>query len=159
MLVTFDGLCSLFRIDSFGVKNSAAHRLPEATSKFLATSSVFAVLRVFIDPLISQETLIVWSEGENYDLALSFQEKAGCDEIWEKICQVNISNYSLFSVAFTRLLHNEKTIKAIMIYFPIPSRCQLRNSTFEYEILPLLLTFVLPGSRERPVRNYYPRHP
>ncbi len=36
-----------------------------------------------------QETLIVWSEGENYDLALSFQERAGCDEIWEKICQVN----------------------------------------------------------------------
>ncbi|XP_060552495.1 serine/threonine-protein phosphatase 4 regulatory subunit 3A-like isoform X1 [Ruditapes philippinarum] len=35
-----------------------------------------------------QETLIVWSEGENYDLALSFQEKAGCDEIWEKICNV-----------------------------------------------------------------------
>uniref|UniRef100_F6TC91 Uncharacterized protein n=1 Tax=Ciona intestinalis TaxID=7719 RepID=F6TC91_CIOIN len=35
-----------------------------------------------------QETLIVWSEGENTDLALSFQEKAGCDEIWEKICQV-----------------------------------------------------------------------
>ncbi|XP_070578172.1 serine/threonine-protein phosphatase 4 regulatory subunit 3A-like isoform X2 [Ptychodera flava] len=36
-----------------------------------------------------QETLIVWSEAENYDLALSFQEKAGCDEIWEKICQVS----------------------------------------------------------------------
>ncbi|KAK8785464.1 hypothetical protein V5799_008169, partial [Amblyomma americanum] len=36
----------------------------------------------------STETLIVWSEGDNYDLALSFQEKAGCDEIWEKICQV-----------------------------------------------------------------------
>ncbi|GAB1601506.1 serine/threonine-protein phosphatase 4 regulatory subunit 3A-like isoform X2 [Argonauta hians] len=35
-----------------------------------------------------QETLIVWSEAENYDLALSFQERAGCDEIWEKICQV-----------------------------------------------------------------------
>ncbi|XP_078351568.1 serine/threonine-protein phosphatase 4 regulatory subunit 3-like isoform X2 [Oculina patagonica] len=35
-----------------------------------------------------QETLIVWSEGDNYDLALSFQEKAGCDEIWEKICQI-----------------------------------------------------------------------
>ncbi|KAK3747135.1 hypothetical protein QZH41_015123 [Actinostola sp. cb2023] len=34
-----------------------------------------------------QETLIVWSEGENCDLALSFQEKAGCDEIWAKICQ------------------------------------------------------------------------
>jgi hypothetical protein len=35
-----------------------------------------------------QETLIVWSEADNYDLALSFQEKAGCDEIWAKICQV-----------------------------------------------------------------------
>lgn len=35
-----------------------------------------------------QETLIVWSEGDHYDLALSFQEKAGCDEIWAKICQV-----------------------------------------------------------------------
>uniref|UniRef100_A0A8C1SYL0 Serine/threonine-protein phosphatase 4 regulatory subunit 3 n=2 Tax=Cyprinus carpio TaxID=7962 RepID=A0A8C1SYL0_CYPCA len=38
-----------------------------------------------------QDTLIVWSEAENYDLALSFQEKAGCDEIWEKICQVIMS--------------------------------------------------------------------
>ncbi|NXK41898.1 P4R3B phosphatase, partial [Piprites chloris] len=37
---------------------------------------------------LTQDTLIVWSEAENYDLALSFQEKAGCDEIWEKICQV-----------------------------------------------------------------------
>ncbi|NXV78613.1 P4R3B phosphatase, partial [Atlantisia rogersi] len=37
---------------------------------------------------LQQDTLIVWSEAENYDLALSFQEKAGCDEIWEKICQV-----------------------------------------------------------------------
>lgn len=36
----------------------------------------------------SQDTLIVWSEADNFDLALSFQEKAGCDEIWEKICQV-----------------------------------------------------------------------
>ena len=38
--------------------------------------------------LVVQDTLIVWSEGDNFDLALSFQEKAGCDEIWEKICQV-----------------------------------------------------------------------
>jgi len=35
-----------------------------------------------------QETLIVWSEGDNCDYALSFQEKKGCDEVWEKICQV-----------------------------------------------------------------------
>ena len=38
-----------------------------------------------------QETLIVWSQDDNFDLALSFQEKAGCDEIWEKICQVFLS--------------------------------------------------------------------
>lgn len=35
-----------------------------------------------------QDTLIVWSEGDNYDLALSFQERVGCEEIWEKICKV-----------------------------------------------------------------------
>ncbi|VVC24791.1 Armadillo-type fold,Domain of unknown function DUF625,PH domain-like,Armadillo-like helical [Cinara cedri] len=35
-----------------------------------------------------QDTLIVWSEADNFDLALSFQEKAGCEEIWEKICSV-----------------------------------------------------------------------
>ncbi|XP_015790026.1 serine/threonine-protein phosphatase 4 regulatory subunit 3A [Tetranychus urticae] len=35
-----------------------------------------------------QDTLIVWSEGDNYDLALSFQEKVGCDEIWAKICSI-----------------------------------------------------------------------
>lgn len=35
-----------------------------------------------------QGTLIVWTESDNYDLALSFQERGGCDEIWEKICQV-----------------------------------------------------------------------
>ncbi|CAJ0946367.1 unnamed protein product, partial [Mesorhabditis belari] len=35
-----------------------------------------------------QETLIVWSESETCDLALSFQEKTGCEEIWAKICEV-----------------------------------------------------------------------
>ena len=36
-----------------------------------------------------QDTLIVWSENDTTELALSFQERAGCDEIWYKICQVN----------------------------------------------------------------------
>lgn len=45
---------------------------------------------------LKQDTLIVWSEAENYDLALSFQEKAGCDEIWEKICQVQLTLRILF---------------------------------------------------------------
>ncbi|VDK68926.1 unnamed protein product [Onchocerca ochengi] len=36
----------------------------------------------------SAETLIVWSESDTCDLALSFQDKTGCEDIWEKICQV-----------------------------------------------------------------------
>ncbi|KAI9019970.1 component of IIS longevity pathway SMK-1-domain-containing protein [Phycomyces nitens] len=32
-----------------------------------------------------QETLIVWSEDTSQDLALSFQEPEGCDEIWLRI--------------------------------------------------------------------------
>ena len=36
-----------------------------------------------------QETLIVWSEDSS-DLALSFQERMGCEEIWEKICQQQV---------------------------------------------------------------------
>ncbi len=35
-----------------------------------------------------QDTLIVWNDPDRRDMALSFQEKAGCDEIWEKICEV-----------------------------------------------------------------------
>lgn len=42
-----------------------------------------------------QETLIVWSEGDNLELALSFQEKAGCEEVWCKICQVRGCDPSL----------------------------------------------------------------
>lgn len=42
----------------------------------------------------------MWSEAENYDLALSFQEKAGCDEIWEKICQVSMINVRLRHLHF-----------------------------------------------------------
>ncbi|XP_019523451.1 PREDICTED: serine/threonine-protein phosphatase 4 regulatory subunit 3B-like [Hipposideros armiger] len=32
--------------------------------------------------------LIVWSEAENHGMALSFQDKAACQEIWEDICRV-----------------------------------------------------------------------
>ncbi len=56
---------------------------------FLAFVDVICVLSM-------KDTLIVWSEAENYDLALSFQEKAGCDEIWEKICQVIICEMHLY---------------------------------------------------------------
>ena len=35
-----------------------------------------------------EETLIVWTEDEAMDLALSFQEKADCDDLWARICDV-----------------------------------------------------------------------
>ncbi|CAF1242003.1 unnamed protein product [Rotaria sp. Silwood1] len=56
-----------------------------------------------------QETLIVWSEGEKYDLALSFQEKAGCDDIWENICDVQGKDSSSFLTNANNLT-NDSTI-------------------------------------------------
>ena len=44
---------------------------------------------------VSQETLIVWSEGDNRDFGLSFEEKKGCDEVWEKICQVRLCVFTI----------------------------------------------------------------
>ncbi|XP_024425584.2 protein PPP4R3C [Desmodus rotundus] len=35
-----------------------------------------------------KDTLIVWSEAENHGMALSFQDAAGCQEIWEVICRI-----------------------------------------------------------------------
>uniref|UniRef100_A0A672ZGP6 PP4R3 EVH1-like domain-containing protein n=1 Tax=Sphaeramia orbicularis TaxID=375764 RepID=A0A672ZGP6_9TELE len=52
-----------------------------------------------------QDTLIVWSEADNYDLALSFQEKAGCDEIWEKICQICFYSEIVHLIMILALLH------------------------------------------------------
>ena len=42
-----------------------------------------------------EETLIIWSEGAHIALALSFREKAGCDEIWENICSVHSKDSSV----------------------------------------------------------------
>ncbi|CAP22774.2 Protein CBR-SMK-1 [Caenorhabditis briggsae] len=46
--------------------------------------------RILMDTVYQkqQETLIVWSETDCMDLALSFQEKSGCEELWQKICEV-----------------------------------------------------------------------
>nr|CAG4634634.1 EOG090X01QS [Alona affinis] len=57
-------------------------------SRFLSGQKLMSKIQPDTAYQKQQETLIVWSEGDNFDLALSFQEKAGCDEIWEKICQV-----------------------------------------------------------------------
>ncbi len=51
----------------------------------------------------------MWSEGDNFDLALSFQEKAGCDEIWEKICLVHLQ--SVFCLKFLSLNVYQKCVK------------------------------------------------
>lgn len=67
-----------------------------------------------------KDTLIVWSEAENYDLALSFQEKAGCDEIWEKICQVIMSVmyiYNIFSRYVVYVVHVGVVLYSESLYF------------------------------------------
>ncbi|KHN86127.1 Serine/threonine-protein phosphatase 4 regulatory subunit 3 [Toxocara canis] len=53
----------------------------------MATQELFYHTPVFCESLLD-ETLIVWSESDTCDLALSFQDKSGCEHIWEKICQV-----------------------------------------------------------------------
>ncbi|XP_041108969.1 serine/threonine-protein phosphatase 4 regulatory subunit 3 isoform X3 [Polyodon spathula] len=74
------------------VSSTYVERLKGMTLLVRAESDGSLLLESKISPNTAyqkqQDTLIVWSEAENYDLALSFQEKAGCDEIWEKICQV-----------------------------------------------------------------------
>lgn len=35
-----------------------------------------------------QETLIVWTEPDENDLALSFEEKPACEAIWAQICEI-----------------------------------------------------------------------
>lgn len=35
-----------------------------------------------------QGTLIVWNESETVDLALSFQEKQGCEEVFQEILKI-----------------------------------------------------------------------
>ncbi|GLH00963.1 Serine/threonine-protein phosphatase 4 regulatory subunit 3 [Gryllus bimaculatus] len=50
------------------------------------------LLQVKIHPHVAyqkqQDTLIVWSENKDLDLALSFQEKPSCEEVWKIICQL-----------------------------------------------------------------------
>lgn len=42
-----------------------------------------------------EETLIVWTEDDSCDLAISFQEKMGCDKVWEEICEIQGRNPDL----------------------------------------------------------------
>ena len=67
-------------------------RVKNVSRKLCVKHSNFMCVYVF---LRFQDTLIVWAEAESCDLALSFQEKIGCDEIWEKICHVCVIVYVL----------------------------------------------------------------
>lgn len=51
-----------------------------------------------------QGTLIVWSENETCDLALSFQEKTGCSELWDRICRIQGKDPEAMEVCFLRSL-------------------------------------------------------
>lgn len=44
--------------------------------------------------------MIVWSDMDKRDMALSFQEKSGCDEIWEKICEVRLTFTYYLNLSF-----------------------------------------------------------
>lgn len=36
-----------------------------------------------------QETLVVWTEPDGSDLALSFEEKQACEKLWSEICKIH----------------------------------------------------------------------
>uniref|UniRef100_A0A3Q3IKS7 Serine/threonine-protein phosphatase 4 regulatory subunit 3 n=1 Tax=Monopterus albus TaxID=43700 RepID=A0A3Q3IKS7_MONAL len=86
-----------------------------------------------------QDTLIVWSEAENYDLALSFQEKAGCDEIWEKICQVQGKDPSVDITQDVKLalaVENEGYIRKLLELFHVCEDLENREGLHHlYEII------------------------
>ncbi|KAJ3188852.1 Platinum sensitivity protein [Gaertneriomyces sp. JEL0708] len=44
-----------------------------------------STIRTEINYLRQQDTLIVWTEPSGKDLALSFQEPAGCDDLWDEL--------------------------------------------------------------------------
>eukprot|EP00041_Stephanoeca_diplocostata_P024368 m.616145 g.616145 ORF g.616145 m.616145 type:complete len:920 (+) comp22512_c0_seq2:374-3133(+) len=55
----------------------------EETGKELVSSSTDRCSKY----LRQQDTLIVWSEPNDEDLALSFQEKDGCTAVWSAVCK------------------------------------------------------------------------
>lgn len=58
---------------------------PPPTGSFLLQSKV----RYENNYQIQEDTLIVWAEPDGANLALSFQEKLGCVEIWETLTDVS----------------------------------------------------------------------
>lgn len=59
---------------------------------------------------VSQETLIVWSEGDNRDFGLSFEQKKGCSlgdrvDSGENFCSQN-SRVQVIGAAIAGIMHS-----------------------------------------------------
>ncbi|XP_077890281.1 protein PPP4R3C [Ictidomys tridecemlineatus] len=74
------------------ISSSYIERLQSVCLLVRSESDGSLILQSKIHPNVpyqkQQGVLIVWSEDENHGVALSFQDPAGCREIWEDICQV-----------------------------------------------------------------------
>uniref|UniRef100_A0A914LK23 Serine/threonine-protein phosphatase 4 regulatory subunit 3-like central domain-containing protein n=1 Tax=Meloidogyne incognita TaxID=6306 RepID=A0A914LK23_MELIC len=89
-------LCDQRAWDDRGTGHVACLPSPESNNTWCIVVRLESNERNVLESKILQETtyqkqqgtLIVWSETESVDLALSFQEKAGCTELWEKICKI-----------------------------------------------------------------------
>ena len=53
------------------------------------------------DYKVQEETMIVWQEPDGSNHALSFQDKSGCEEIWEILKDVRLSMYKITCVLVT----------------------------------------------------------
>ncbi|XP_048652338.1 protein PPP4R3C [Marmota marmota marmota] len=74
------------------ISSSYIERLQSVCLLVRSESDGSLILQSKIHPNVpyqkQQGVLIVWSEDENHGVALSFQDPAGCRDIWEDICQV-----------------------------------------------------------------------
>ncbi|KAF7462403.1 hypothetical protein GHT09_012575 [Marmota monax] len=74
------------------ISSSYIERLQSVCLLVRSESDGSLILQSKIHPNVpyqkQQGVLIVWYEDENHGVALSFQDPAGCRDIWEDICQV-----------------------------------------------------------------------
>ena len=68
------------------MSNSRSLCLVFSVGSFLLQSKV----NIDNDYKVQEETMIVWQEPDGSNHALSFQDKSGCDEIWEVLKDVRV---------------------------------------------------------------------
>lgn len=90
-----------------------------------------------------EETLIVWTEDDSCDLALSFQEKAGCDDLWATICEIQGRNPSvLVTQDIGEDLSDRFDESSVSVELP-PCELSKLNDIFE------LVTSAIPSTVQR----------